>query len=243
MNEKTKEKGKKESIHDGHRDRMRDRFLTEGIDHFQPHEVLEVLLYYCISRRNTNRIAHELLKHFGSLSQVMEAPPEKLKEIDGIGDNAAFYLNFIGAFERYYHVKKFSDKPILATVKECVDYLRPQFLGRKNETVFLLCLDSKCKVLSCRAVSEGSVNFAGVPVRRIVERALADNASSVILAHNHPSGLAFPSHEDVQTTRRVATALDAVDIILTDHVIIADDDAVSLAQSRLYSYEDCRLML
>ena len=114
----------------------------------------------------------------------------------------------------------------------------PLFCGRRNETVFLLCLDAKCKLLCCREVSEGTVNAAGVSVRKIVEIALAINASTVILTHNHPSGLAMPSGEDLETTYRVAAALKAVDVILADHIIVSDDDYVSLRQSHLYEPRD-----
>ena len=113
-------------------------------------------------------------------------------------------------------------------------YLIPHFFGRRNETVFILCLDAKCKVLGCVEVGEGSVNSAGVPIRRIVETALAYSATTVVLAHNHPSGLALPSGEDVQTTHRVAAALNAVEISLADHIVVADDDFVSIVQSGYY---------
>jgi DNA repair protein RadC len=129
---------------------------------------------------------------------------------------------------------------ILSTVDACGKYLVPYFQSRRNETVFLLCLDAKCKVLCCKELGEGSVNSAAVPIRRIVEVALGANATSVVLAHNHPSGLAIPSGEDVQTTRRVAIALNAVEITLADHIVVADDDYVSLAQSGLYRPESCR---
>ena len=118
----------------------------------------------------------------------------------------------------------------------------PFFYGRRNETVYLLCLDAKCKVLCCKEVGEGSVNSASVPIRRIVEMALGANATSAILAHNHPSGLAFPSDEDQLTTRQLAIALAAVDITLVDHMIIADDEFVSLRQSGRYNPDDCRLL-
>ena len=107
----------------------------------------------------------------------------------------------------------------------------PFFFGRKVETVFLLCLDAKCKVLCCKEIGEGSVNAAGISVRRVVETALNAGATTVVLAHNHPSGLALPSVEDIQTTRRVATALSAVEIHLADHIVVADGDYVSMVQS------------
>ena len=173
------------SIHDGHRQRLKQRFLEEGLESFTDIQVLELLLFFSVPRQDTNPIAHALLDHFGSLYQVLEAP----------------------------------------------EYLVPFFFGRNVETVFLLCLDAKCKVLCCKEVGQGSVNSAGISVRKIVETALAANATTVVLAHNHPSGIAVPSSEDVQTTCRVAMALNAVEIQLADHIVVADGDYVSMVQS------------
>lgn len=229
------------SIHDGHRQRLKNRFREEGLDHFEEHEVLELLLYYTIPRKDTNPIAHELLKKFGSLAQVLDARPEELAKVPGMGDSAATFLSLITSVGRYYLVNRTIQETILPSIEKCGQYLVPFFHGRRNEMVYILCLDAKCKVLCCKEMGEGSVNSAGVPIRRIVETALGANATSVILAHNHPSGFALPSGEDVQTTRRVAMALDAVEIQLVDHIVVADDDFVSLAQSGLYSPEKCRL--
>ena len=229
------------SIHDGHRQRLKNRFREEGLDHFEEHEVLELLLYYTIPRKDTNPIAHELLKKFGSLAQVLDARPEELAKVPGMGDSAATFLSLITSVGRYYLVNRTIQETILPSIEKCGQYLVPFFHGRRNEMVYILCLDAKCKVLCCKEMGEGSVNSAGVPIRRIVETALGANATSVILAHNHPSGFALPSGEDVQTTRRVAMALDAVEIQLVDHIVVADDDFVSLAQSGLYNPEKCRL--
>ena len=121
--------------------------------------------------------------------------------------------------------------------------MAPFFYGRRNETVYLLCMDAKCKVLSCKEVGEGSVNSAAVPIRRIVEMALGSNATSVILAHNHPSGLAIPSGDDYLTTRQLAIALSAVDITLVDHLVMADSEYVSMRQSGRYNPDDCRVFI
>ena len=107
----------------------------------------------------------------------------------------------------------------------------PRFFGRKVETVFLLCLDAKCKVLCCREIGEGSVNAASISVRKVVEAALSANATTVVLAHNHPSGVALPSADDVQTTRRIAAALSAVEVKLIDHIVVAEGDFISMVQS------------
>ena len=222
------------SIHDGHRHRLKQRFLEEGLDNFSDINVLELLLFYSIPRRDTNPIAHALLEHFGSLHQVLEAPVEELVKISGISENTATFLNLVTAVGRYYHVSRSKVQNVLTTTESCGEYLLPYFVGRRVECVYLLCLDAKCKVLCCKEVGEGSVNSAGVSIRRIVEVALGANASTVVLAHNHPSGLALPSGEDVQTTRRVAAALSAVEVRLADHIVVADDDFVSLAQSGYY---------
>ena len=222
------------SLHDGHRQRLKDRFRNEGLDHFEDRHVLELLLGYSIPRKDTAPIAKALLDHFGSFTQVMEASVEELKNVDGVGDHTATLIALTTAVGRYYSVMRANSVEILDSTTKCGHYMMHRFFGRRNETVFLLCLDAKCKVLCCREVGEGSVNSANIPVRRVVEMALAANATSVVIAHNHPSGVAVPSPEDVFTTRRLARALDAVEITLVDHVIVADEDFVTLVQSGLY---------
>lgn len=222
------------SIHDGHRQRLKERFENEGLDHFSAHQVLEFLLFFCIPRKDTNPVAHRLLEQFGTLSRVLEAPVSELKNVEGIGDNAALFIHFLNEFCRYHQVDRAGNLTVLKTVGDCGRYLVPRFYNRKNEIVLLLCLDAKCKVLCCKEIGEGSVNSAAIPVRRVVEVALHSNATSVVLAHNHPSGLALPSEEDIFTTKRVAAALNAVEIELVDHIVVADDDFVSMAQSGMY---------
>ena len=231
------------SIHAGHRQRLKERFLKDGLDGFNEHQVLELLLFYAIPQRDTNEIAHELINKFGSLTKVLDAPPEELAQVKYVGDNAATLFQMITAVARYYQVSCAMQEQILSTINDCGRYLVPFFYGLNNETVFLLCMDAKCKVLSCEKVGEGSVNSASVPIRKVVEMAIKSNATQVILAHNHPSGLAIPSGEDVQTTKRLARALDAVEIMLVDHLVVADDDWTSLCQSGLYRPGECRSWL
>jgi DNA repair protein RadC len=226
------------SIHDGHRQRLKDRFMEQGLDSFTEVQAVEMMLFYCIPRQDTNEIAHRLLERFGSFAQILDADPEELRSVQGIGENAATFLKLFPAVTRYYEIDKakLSGKPLLTT-DACGEYLIPYFRGRCNETVFLLCVDAKGKAICCRMVGEGGINSAGVPIRRIVEIALAAKATSVVLAHNHPSGIALPSAEDVATTKRVAIALQAVDVVLADHLVIADDDYTSLVQSGFYRPE------
>ena len=234
---------KKESIHDGHRQRLINRLLEEDLDHFNSHQVLELMLFHCIPRQDTNPIAHALLDRFGSLTQVMQAPIDELQKVSGIGEKAATFLAVLNSFCRYYDTHRFDPGTILNTSTACANAVIPYFNGIRNEMVYLLCLDAKCMMLCCREVGEGSVNSAAVPIRRIVEVALAANATTVVLAHNHPSGIALPSPEDVLATKKLAAALAAVDITLADHIVVADGEGVSMRDSRLYNPDDCQMFV
>jgi len=226
------------SIHKGHRERLKSRFLEEGLDNFTDIQVLELLLFYAIPQKDTNPIAHALLSRFGSLSQVLDADAEELKKVPGISDHSATLLRMVTEISRYYQVNCVQRTQALTTLDACGNYLVPYFFGRSNETVFMLCLDAKCKVISCKMVGEGSVNSANIPVRRVVEMALAANATTVVLAHNHPSGLALPSADDIQTTQRMAAALETVEITLADHIVVSKEDFVSIVQSGFYIPKD-----
>ena len=219
------------SVHKGHRERLKARFLETGLDSFTDVQALELLLFYAIPQKDTNPIAHALLDRFGSLSQVLDAPLEALKKVPGISDHSASLLRLVTELARFYQVDSAQRTEVLTSLDACGRYLVPRFFGRKVETVFLLCLDAKCKVLCCRQIGEGSVNAASISVRKVVEAALSANATSVVLAHNHPSGVALPSADDVQTTRRIAAALSAVEVKLIDHIVVAEGDFISMAQS------------
>lgn len=225
-----------ESIHKGHRERLKQHFLREGLDQFSDIQVLELLLFYAIPQKDTNPLAHALLDRFGSLSRVLEAPVEELRKVDGIKDNAATLLALVTHLCRYYQMDCARRIQVLDSLEACGEYLLPHFFGRIRETVFLLCLDAKCKVICCKEISEGSVNAASISIRKVVETALNVNATSVVLAHNHPSGVALPSEEDVLTTKRLYTALQAVDVVLADHIVVAEGDYVSMAQSPKYDF-------
>lgn len=219
------------SIHDGHRARLKQRFLEENIDGFTDVQALELLLFYAVPRKDTNPIAHALISHFGTLSQVMDASVEELTKVPGISEHAATLLHLTTAMGRRYQVDRAAHTDALTTLEQCADFLVPRFHGRTVETVFLLGLDAKCKVLGCREIGEGGINSANVSIRRIVEAAIAMGASTVVMAHNHPSGIAVPSKEDVMTTRLVSAALELVDVVLTDSIVVADGDYVSMRAS------------
>lgn len=227
---------KEPSLHTGHRKRLKERYCLDGLDNFDEINVLELILFYCIQRRDTNPLAHRLLEHYGSLTRVLEAPREELMSIEGVTENVATYLSLIKDVGRYYMVNR-ADKPrVLQNLDQCAEYLRPYFIGRSSETVFLLALDAKCSVIGCRMLSEGSVNSAPLTPRMVVEAAIHTRASSVVMAHNHPSGVAVPSTEDIQLTKRIAQALKGVDVILVDHLVFGnDEDYVSMVQSNYHN--------
>jgi DNA repair protein RadC len=230
------------NIHSEHRQRVKNRFRNEGLDHFEELHALELLLFYALPRIDTNPIAHDLLNHFGNLRNVLEAPVEQLMAIKGLGEHAAILLSLVRGLSQKYMISGDSAAP-LNTLEDCGNYLINRFIGQRNEVVMLLCLDAKRAPLCCRIVSEGSVNTAEISTRKVVEAALSVNATSVILAHNHPSGIAVPSMPDIVTTRRMGAALSAVDITLEDHIVVAGRDYVSLRESNYYDPEDCRLMV
>ena len=212
------------SIHKEHRQRVKKRFLSEGLDHFEELHALELLLFFAIPLVDVNPLAHRLVDHFGSLHNVLEAPPEQRVQVKGIGEHASVLLGLVKGLSRKYLIGYEVKAVQLRTLEDCGKYLMDRFLGKRDETVMLLCLAAKRMPLCCRVVSEGSVTTAEVSVRKVVEAALAVNATTAVLAHNHPSGIAVPSMEDIVTTRRMGMALDAVGVILEDHIVVAGRD-------------------
>lgn len=218
----------------GHRRRVKDRFVAEGLENFDEVHALELLLFYALAQKDTKGLARALVDRFGSFNAVLEAPAEELKCVPGVGDSVATYLSLLGQLERYRKTRRDSKPIFMNEMKDYGDYLEARLTGLRNETVYMLCLDAKKKLLSCKLVGEGDVNSANIPVRRMVELALATNASQVILAHNHPGGNAVPSYEDVMTTKALAQSLRPLGILLTDHVVVSDGDYISMRESKLY---------
>ena len=218
-------------IHDGHREKMRKRFMNGGLDSFADHEVLELLLFYAIPRRDTNETAHLLLERYGSLTGVFNAPVEDLMKAEGIGENAAVFLKLVPAACRKARLSGDGRDIILNSVDKIGDYLTDCFSGETSEVIYQLCLDKKGKLLACKRLAEGAADNADLNVRKLVENALLSSASAVVIAHNHPSGIALPSNEDYAATWRAQEALAAIGVPLQDHIIVADGDYVSMAQS------------
>lgn len=221
------------SLHDGRRARKRKQFQEFGLDAFPDHEALELLLYFAIPRVDTNPIAHRLIERFGSLDAVLAAPYHELRQVEGVGESAATLISLVFPLVRQARSSASKTPVILGSTRAAGEYFMGLFFGMRDERLYIACLDAKGKLLRCVAVADGSVDTVTLNMRRIVEIALQSGASSVILSHNHPSGLALPSDEDNRATLMAWDALHKIGIDLLDHIIVADEDFVSLRDNGL----------
>ena len=220
-------------VHHGHRERMKQEFLQGGLAHFSEPRVLELLLFYSRLQGDVNPLAHRLLDTFGSLAGVLDAPPEALAKVPGVGANTVVLLKLLPAIAARYLASRSNAEMILTDSASLHELFLPYFFGARNEMSYLACFDSKLKLLGVKKISEGSPNANEISIRKVSTEALALNATVVVLAHNHPSGVALPSQADVQATVQVRDALKRLDIRLIDHIIVADGDYVSMASSGL----------
>ncbi|MDO9490957.1 DNA repair protein RadC [Acetobacterium sp.] len=219
--------------HKGHRQRVKKRVISEGIDSFEDHQILELLLFYCLPMKDTNELAHALIRHYGSLSGVFDANPKDLGEQLGVTENTALLLSLIPALARRYQQGKFAAKAVLSSTTAAGEYTMALFTGRLNEAFYVICLNSQNQVNQATLLHEGTINEAPVYPRLIVETALRHQAASIILAHNHPGGSRQPSPADVAVTKKIKAATEAIAITVVDHIIVAGDGYYSFAENRM----------
>ncbi len=219
------------NIHGGHRARMKKRYREQGLDGFEDHEALELLLYYALPRVDVNPLAHALLDKFGSFHAVLDAAPEALTELEGMGENTALLLGLVKDLNRRYllDLQKTEKHPSLASPEEAGRFFLPHFYGVREERVYVAFVDDALRLLRCRLLFEGSLNDVPVSVRMLAEAVIKEKAAGFLLAHNHPVGQAIPSLEDRQATQRLRSALEAVQIRFVDHVIVAGGEYYSMA--------------
>ena len=217
-------------LHDGHRKRLIQRFLEEDLDSFEPHNVLELLLFYAIPRKDTNELAHVLIDTFGSLNGVFDAHYEALLQVEGIGPSAAALIKLVPQLTRTYYSGTKRER-VLDTSEKAGEYFLPYFIGHQEEVVFLACLDAGGKVIAHRLLHRGSVNAVETNIRKLANIALQCNAVGVILAHNHPGSVPLPSNEDIVTTQKIREALLPMGILLMDHIIVAGQEYLSMGRS------------
>ena len=217
-----------EQLHSGHRQRMKNRFYVGGLESFEQHEIIEMLLFFGVARKDTNPLAHRLVNTFGSLGGVLNAPREELLRIDGVTEHIATLLNFSGALAREYARREAGSGMIMQSTDETGKYVMSQFVGADREMVLLICMDNRCRVLNSSIIFKGDVNATEISIRLVLQTALRHNSTSVIIAHNHPKGFAIPSKQDIISTIALRKALDTAGILLMDHLVVTDDDYVSM---------------
>lgn len=226
-----------DNLHEGHRDRIRQEFLQHGFDHnTPPHKILEILLFYCVQRADTNPIAHELIKKYGSVAAVLDAPVEELASFKGLSERSAVLLKLIMPTAQRYIYDKQSQKPAFTNLDSIGKYALGRFLGETKEKTAVMCLDTRGTMLEFAFLSEGEIDSVGLSNRALVKTVIGTNAVAAVLCHNHPNGVAIPSDVDVEITAQAAQILCGVGVQLIDHIIIADTDFVSMAQSEQFGY-------
>ena len=219
------------AIHTGHREKMRDRFIHDkGFENFEDHQILELLLFYANSRSDTNPLAHTLLDEFGSLKGVLEARPEQLMQVKGIGKQQAVLLSMVVPLTRVWHRCAMESPNRIGNSREAENYCLSILAGERTERFYVVSLNAKCKVLGRRKISEGSLSEVSAYPRMVMETALNYNAHSVLLCHNHPGGTCAPSPEDVSSTIQLQRLLNGVGILVLDHIIVAGDRTYSMIQ-------------
>lgn len=216
--------------HSGHRQRLKSRFAQQGLEGFSDENALELLLFYALPRQDTLPLARALLSRFGSLDGVLEASQEELCTVAGMGESTALFLQLFPALSRRYLIRRGERPPAIATPAQAGAYLLPFFTYAREELVYALFLDGGNCVLACEQVNRGIVNAVEVGVQALIQRALALQSSTLILAHNHPSGIALPSVEDENATLRLKEALSHAGIGLQDHIILAGDQFLSMGE-------------
>lgn len=217
-------------VHTGHRLRLRRRFETQGLEGFADHEALELLLCYALPQKNVNPLAHALIDRFGSLSAVLAAPAEELKKVAGMGDYSSALLNLVDAVAKRVNRDAAEDVPLLTDTGAIKAHCFGLLSGYREERVYAVCLSAQGKPLHDTLIAQGSFCEASVSPRAVAEAVLRHGAARVVLCHNHPGGTPQPSRQDLEVTASVAQTLNALDIVLLDHVIVTAETAVSLAE-------------
>lgn len=223
-------------IHKGHRKRVKARFLKEGLDGFEDHQALELLLFYCYPMKDTNEIAHKMINAFGSLSALFDAHPLDIKDKCGCTENVAVLISLIPELAKRYTQLKWADRPLLDSSKKVGSFALSLYLNDPNECFFIICLDNQRHLIKAVKISEGTIDEAPVYPRKIVEECVRYKAASVVLSHNHPSGSLAASRSDIEATKKIKSALDTIEVDVLDHIIVASGKYLSFAEKKLLRF-------
>ena len=202
-----------ENLHAKHRARMQERVERDGLDSLAEHEALEYLLFLSIPRADTNALAHRLIQHFGDFCKVLEAEPEELMQVEGVGPKSARLISTVMS---------------LNSAETAIAYVKPLFRGVQNEQLYLILLDDACRPVQDLRIAEGVPNRVAVDTRKLLRAVARTNSTCGILAHNHPTGLAIPSEADRLTTYHIMEVTGQLGFTIMDHIIIAGEDGCSM---------------
>ena len=222
-------KSTKNEIHKNHRSRMKTSYLKNGLSGFSDIEKLEFILYYAISRKDTNPIAHKLLDEFKTFDKVLEAPIESLARIDGLGEHSAILLHLFLDVVNEYGKNKCAT--YISSTSQAKKYADNLYKGVFVEQFYVICLCTNNKVLLCKKINSGTASEVNVSMKQITSLVMANNCERVILAHNHPNGQASPSDEDISFTARLVANCIMNDIEIIDHIIVGSDKQFSFEES------------
>ena len=222
---------KSQSPHGGHRERMRKRFIKGGLDVFADHEIIEMLLYYGIPRQNTNKIAHKIYKEFGSLHELFDASPQQIMHRTGITENSAVLFSIVPHLFKRYSYGKWDRRIVFASSKELGEYAKIPFIGKTHECFYMLCFNKKYELKGLEMLEEGTLDTVELHPRKIVELALINKASYVVLAHNHPSGCKEFSTTDFDATINIMQLLKPFNIVVADHIVVTGEGYLSMAEN------------
>ncbi len=219
----------KENIHENHRSRMRDRFVKSP-DSLSNHELLELALFYAVPRVNVNPLAHTLINKYGSLSAVIHTPAEDLKQIDGVGDSVAVYLNMLGKISDTAQEEKFNNLKFY-NYAEVKNYVVKHYSYYQSEVFTVFLLDAKARIIGRESFTQNDPSGVTLPFENFIRTLSVKNVKSIVVAHNHPSGICLPSARDDSATAQIALICKLSGIDLYDHVIVGDGDAYSYSYS------------
>lgn len=210
-------------MHSGHRERMKEKFLKYGSEAFNDHELLEILLFFSIPRKNTNDLAHTLINHFGSLRGVFDATAQNLMSVEGVGLTSAVLIKLVSSLFFRYNLNQGKSKVKLSSYSAVSELIKNLFVGESEEKVYLIMLNNSLALVEYRLLGSGSVKFSAASIREILEACIVNNAAYAIIAHNHPNGVALPSGLDIEATQAINNALRYAQVELIDHFIVAED--------------------
>lgn len=216
-----------DNIHTGHRKRLRDRAFKEGLDGFNPHEVLELLLYNVVPYKNTNVLSHQLIAKYNSITGVLNAPVEELEQFENLGKQSAANLSLLKEIFRYYRQDKIRNEVQIKNHRQLIEYAVTALAEAPNEELIVLCLDSECRILHFLRATRNSPTTFGITLREIVEINLKYKSSYCVLMHSHPRGDVYPSPSDDAFTEQAYDYLATIDVGLLDHIIVSGEKSYS----------------